>query len=491
MRRILILALTWIHAVALGVSVSRAEIYRWDTGEAIPGTEGITPGPGEWLGYWNTEARNLRFADFSGGLDLCGAYLHRSWLDNADFSGANLRHANLTESTLTNADLSGATVTGADFHGSWGFTKEQLYSTASYQAGNLQGIGLGYYLSGWDFHGQNLSRADLSHAELTNTDLSGANLSHARLNRSILTNAKLSGAIVTGANLSDATSQGFTKEQLYSTASYQNRDLSRINLSDNNLAGWSFAGQNLTSALFARWSGADLSGADMTAANLSNAFLVYAKLSNANFAGANLYGADFRFTEGLTIAPSAMTRNVILPTGEIEGLEVRSGELLNLSTIVIDGPSLHAPVVRDSFQIADGSILSLTPAVAWGVRFWPIKFFDISNLQLGGALQLAIPMPDRSLEYKPDELIGGTYDLFDWPWSMESTNRFSAVFGPPGWIWDTSELYTSGEVTLVAIVPEPASLALTALMLAVHTSRGVVRHSGRSQRSLALRSSSA
>ena len=42
-----------------------------------------------------------------------------------------------------------------------GFTKEQLYSTASYQAKNLAGIGLySNGLSGWDFSGQNLAKGD-------------------------------------------------------------------------------------------------------------------------------------------------------------------------------------------------------------------------------------------------------------------------------------------------------------------------------------------
>ncbi len=30
-----------------------ADIYRWDTGEVIPRTEGITPGPGVQFGSWS------------------------------------------------------------------------------------------------------------------------------------------------------------------------------------------------------------------------------------------------------------------------------------------------------------------------------------------------------------------------------------------------------------------------------------------------------
>ena len=55
-------------------------------------------------------------------------------------------------------------------------------STASYQAKNLQGIGLSSNdLTGWDFSGQNLTNADLGASTLTNANLSGANLTNATL----------------------------------------------------------------------------------------------------------------------------------------------------------------------------------------------------------------------------------------------------------------------------------------------------------------------
>lgn len=64
-------------------------------------------------GEWNTESRNLRFADFSGALDLDGSTFARSWLDNAHFSEANLNNASLAYSTLTNANLTGTNLTRA------------------------------------------------------------------------------------------------------------------------------------------------------------------------------------------------------------------------------------------------------------------------------------------------------------------------------------------------------------------------------------------
>ena len=76
----------WQLAVAvlctlLAAGPTHADIYRWDTGELIPGTEGIEPGP---------------------GVDLSGMEL-----EFAQLAGVNLTNANLSYSTLSNADFTG------------------------------------------------------------------------------------------------------------------------------------------------------------------------------------------------------------------------------------------------------------------------------------------------------------------------------------------------------------------------------------------------
>ena len=50
-----------------------------------------------------------------------------------------------------------------------GFTSAFLYSTASYQTGDLSGIGFGFgsNLSGWSFAGKNLTDADFVNATIT------------------------------------------------------------------------------------------------------------------------------------------------------------------------------------------------------------------------------------------------------------------------------------------------------------------------------------
>ena len=116
------------YLVVVLCATVRADIYRWDNSQLIPGTKGITPGP--WVVLDN---RELAFA----------ALLERD-LTDARFDFSNLTGAYLQYSTLTNADLTGAVVTGASFDGttSRGFTQAQLASTSSYQTKNLRGIGL-------------------------------------------------------------------------------------------------------------------------------------------------------------------------------------------------------------------------------------------------------------------------------------------------------------------------------------------------------------
>ena len=93
--------------------------------------------------------------------------------------------------------LTDAVITGGSFQGvtSFGFAKEQFYGTASYKAGNLEGVVLtGNNLAGWDFGGQNLRYAGLQAVSLSGADLAGADLANADLQQSSLTSANFAGA---------------------------------------------------------------------------------------------------------------------------------------------------------------------------------------------------------------------------------------------------------------------------------------------------------
>lgn len=305
--------------------IINAEIYNWQTGEVIPGTEDITPGPGVWLGeYWNTESKNLKYADFADK-DMSGAMFEYGWLDYAIFTNSNLTNAIFFGSVITGADFTDAVIKGArfdryydDYDNVWngtGITSEQLYSTKSYKDKDLSGISLGRNdLSGWNLTGQNLTESDFYSAMLNNTDLSGANLTRAGFGGANLTDADLGGANLTeayfrdsiltgvdftdaeikGADLSYTTSNGFTSEQFYSTISYKNKDLQGISIRDNDLSGWNFEEQNLANAEFVSF-GCDaiLVGTNFQGANLTQSYFAGVNLTSADLSGANLAYADF------------------------------------------------------------------------------------------------------------------------------------------------------------------------------------------------------
>jgi hypothetical protein len=169
---------------------SKADIYRWDNGELIPGTEDITPGPGTDLNNWYGNDHNLRFADFSGGLNLADSQFKNSWLESARVANSNLEGSDFTFARLTNADLSQA-----------------HFSNANFDSATLINA--------------NLSQADLSGATfrtamrfnpalLTNSDLSQANLTNANLRGAVLDNANLASTILFGADLRSA--RGFVRD---------------------------------------------------------------------------------------------------------------------------------------------------------------------------------------------------------------------------------------------------------------------------------------
>jgi uncharacterized protein YjbI with pentapeptide repeats len=371
-------------------------------------------------------SNNLTGWDFSGQ-DLTGAYFYYSMLTNADLSGANLTYAQLYNSvTLTNANLAGAIVTGAALYGTHSFTREHLYSTASYQQKNLRAIGLsGIDLAGWDFSGQDLTGASLTGSRLTNANLSGANLTNARMGSSpygevadtTLTNANLAGAIVAGANLYNTPS--FTREHLYSTASYQQRNLRRIRLGYNNLTGWDFSGQDLTGASF-----------------------ISSRLTNTNFSFADLRGAL------MPSEPIQLARNTIREFGAINGLHLAAGE-----TLVVRDADIGI-TVNDSMNIFSGGTLELV----LGDADWGSTIAVAANItpDLGGTLRIRFADQANLVS-----MSGTTFDFFHWPAVLDTNNRFDAIELPPGTRWDLNQLYLTVTATLTAI-PEPSAVLLSA-----------------------------
>jgi uncharacterized protein YjbI with pentapeptide repeats len=252
-------------------------------------------------------------------------------------------------------------------------------------------------LSGWDFSGQDLSGAILSRAELANTNLTGA--------------------IVAGTSFDSA--RGLSSEQLYSTASYQARNLEGIGLASQDLTGWDFRGQNLSSA--------DLDGAKLTGADLTGADLRHAIASGGIFEG-------------------AIADNLISIDGEIQGLSIRDGERLLIRDVdYAHGWPIYTPItVLHTANFAPGGSLQLLFQIdnEWGSL---ISFESGIPVQLDGALELTFA---DSVNVATQ--VGRTLRIFDWT-GVSPSGRFE-ISSP--YIWDTSNIYTTGEVTLVA-VPEP------------------------------------
>ena len=128
-----------------------------------------------------------------------------------------------------------------------GFTKEQLYSTASYKNKDLSGVILTYNdLTGWDFSSQNLTSADFFYANLTDVDFRGANLTNVGLLAATFTNVNFTNANLTNANI------GYLSTPDLSNVNFTDANLTGADLSDSDLTGATFEGANLTNANFQR-----------------------------------------------------------------------------------------------------------------------------------------------------------------------------------------------------------------------------------------------
>jgi uncharacterized protein YjbI with pentapeptide repeats len=436
----------------------QADIFRWDNGALIPGTEGIIPGPGvqlndrdlEYANLSQLPGVNLTGSQFSSS-NLSSALFESAILRDANFAGANLVGTNLDIAVLTHADLTGAVVTGASFRSTTlrGFTKEQLYSTASYRGKDLRGIHFGPFVLGWSVGPLN---------DLTGWNFSEQNLTNANFVWATLTDANFTDAVVAGASFGDTTSRGFTKEQLYATASYKAKNLPGIRLVGNNLSGWDFREQNLSGADFVGKL-TNLTNSSLESANLMNTMFSLvgdpnkgAVLTDANLAYADLRGARVFDLTG------AIMNDTILPNGTIAGLELFAAERLlvrdddGLSASLPTGIPARLPIpvaIQDRALFAEGGVLQLSfDADPWDSL---ISFEAGIPVELAGSLELSFA-DGVDVEMQ----IGRTLRIFDWT-GVSPVGQFE-IQGP--YDWDTTNLYTTGEVTLTAITGLPGDFNL-------------------------------
>lgn len=366
---------------------------------------------------WDLEGQNVSNSEFATDLrnaNLTDAIVNETWFNGArvskdqlystaSYKNKNLRGLAITSQSISGWDFSGQDLTGVWFHDTQlqgtnftdaiiaeanlstvAFTKDQLYSTASYKQKQLRGIlwGAGS-LNGVDFRGQDLSNAWLDVASLTGTDFTDA--------------------IVNGTMFGSALSL----QQLYSTASYRNKNLKGIQLYRVSLRNADLRGQRLSQALFNWFDSSSVSGADLSFADLREVM-------------GSLNGAT--------------TRNTILPSGHVRGLELTSGE-----SFVVHDDSAYSISVQDSFAMAPDSGIQL---VLDGDEWASIISFESGiTVSLDGTLDLQF-----EADVNVASQVGKTFDLFDWS-GVSPTGQFHVTSALR---WDLSQLYTTGRVVLLS-----------------------------------------
>jgi autotransporter-associated beta strand protein len=339
--------------------------------------------------------------------DLGGIKLLDNDLSNWDFHDQDLSSCSFAGATLTNTNFSNADVRYAVFSQatSKGFVLAQLQSTASYQAGDLTGIGLYQCnLTGWNFPGFKLAGASLGKATMVGNDLSQADLQDSTLGYADMTNANL-----TRANLQSA------------------------------------------DAMYVNWTGANLSQANLANirllhatlnnANLSSTYFVNAYLSLATFTGTDLSGADTRggFSANFT---GATTTNTILTDGAIQGLDLSGGRTLLVRDYDGDpqgSPPANIPIkVKTSMTMgSNGTLKMIFEEDAWNST---ISFDPGIPVALGGTLELTFA---AGIDVRGQ--LGRTFQMFNWA-GVTPSGAFTLA---GNYLWDTSSLYTNGKATLL------------------------------------------
>jgi len=250
--------------------------------------------------------------------------------------------------------------------------------------------------------------------------------------------ADLTGADFTGARIRDTTFDGsnLTVDQLAATASYANRDLFDVQLRDLSLPGIDLSGF---------WVDA-LAGSDLTNARLSDVRNGVGALGliDTDLTRADLRGADYAPD---TVALAADLSGTISPTGFIAGgVTVPTAQ----TWTIFDYDGGIPITVGDHMTVEPGATVRiLLEDLGWGST---ISFGPASTVDLAGTLLLDIDAEDLS------PFIGETFRLFDWT-GPAIVGAFDAIVGARDTVWDVSDLYTTGEATLVAVVPAPGVVA--------------------------------
>lgn len=195
---------------------------------------------------------------FNRKLQLAGANLSKTNLEDFNLSHADLRNANLSQARISGAFLERADLEGATM---------------------MDMVARGTHFTG----------ADLSHANIDSANLEEAVFNSATLSEAILNNANLSRARISGAFLEKAKLRGAVMTSVVARGSqFTGADLSHTNIERSDLEGAVFNSANLYKA---NLNGANLRGALFINASLVEADICDAELDYAYFLKADLTNA--------------------------------------------------------------------------------------------------------------------------------------------------------------------------------------------------------
>ncbi len=191
----------------------------------------------------------------------------------------------------------------------------------------------------------------------------------------------------------------------------------------------------------------NLTGANFTSAYVRGTGYVHAILDGTDFSLADARGSTI-----VASTPGVILRNTILGDGSITPLSLLPGDTLAIR----NGSGIH---VHDGFMLDPASTLQMLLGPDFSQHDWTstISLSGGFVADLAGTLDLRF-----DVGADPRDYLGETFHLFDWNGQLLSGDHFDHITSLPGFAWNTSALYTTGEVTLTA-VPEPASWVLLAV----------------------------
>ncbi|OHE81123.1 MAG: hypothetical protein A2107_04010 [Verrucomicrobia bacterium GWF2_62_7] len=164
----------------------------------------------------------------------------------------------------------------------------------------------------------------------------------------------------------------------------------------------------------------------------------------------DLLGGDHSFADGLMLS----TNSSLIGNGGIFGSATNFG-------VIAPGHSAGLLAVSGDLDLQDSSTLNF--------EIGGTSTNDYDRLWVGGILRIS-GLLNVTLTNSYSGGIGDTFDLFDFSSEAGTFSQMNLPTLDTGMAWETSRLYTFGEI---AIVPEPGTCALLALGLAAFASRRV------------------